>query len=796
MFYPKKDTFLIKKLLLFFLIFYLYGFAKDKVVTAIPEHFPPHYQIDTQGKPFGFAVEVYEEVAKLAGLEIEYIVVPSIKEAAALVVSGEADAMPNSGITPKRLKSSLYTSPMETFQIKAFKRKSSFSINNLEDIENKKVVVVKENVGVQLMKQHPKELLMIVENKNDALLSLLSGESDIFIYPAITVYKLLKELDLKDKIIPLKEPIKEIKRAIRVNKNKPELAKKLDLALRKFIHTKKYQELYIKYFGQNEFVEIKKSNLTMIQIGIGILVVVLLIIIAFYIRTTRLKNEINNVKQRFEKMFRTHDAIMFLIDPESGKIIDANKSAAKFYGYTHQELLSMLINDLNMLSPEEIKKQREEALRYDHNYFEFPHKIKDGSVRTVEVHSSPIETDNGMILFSIIKDITKLKQYEEELEHSNEELQSSLDTLKYTTDLLENERHKYKAILDLASDGVHILDKEGNLLQFSRSFAKILGYTEDEMRELNVKDWVDSISHGELLALIDELIYNPRTFEVQAKRKNGERISLQVNASGIELEGEMYLYASARDITNMKLIEGQAKLASMGEMIGNIAHQWRQPLSIITTSASGMKMQAEFGKEIKTEDIGKFSDLIVQQAEYLSNTIDNFRNFIKGESSYRKITIGKVFESTFSLVSATIKNNNITLITDIQEDAVLYGNSNELTEAFINIINNAKDALKENVANQEDRLLFIVAKQISDTSLEVKIKDSGGGIKEDIIDRIFEPYFTLKHQSVGTGLGLSMAEKIIRERHHGSIEAYNEEFEYNSRHYKGACFRVLFKINE
>ena len=115
-------------------------------------------------------------------------------------------------------------------------------------------------------------------------------------------------------------------------------------------------------------------------------------------------------------------------------------------------------------------------------------------------------------------------------------------------------------------------------------------------------------------------------------------------------------------------------------------------------------------------------------------------------------------------------------------------------QSFINIINNARDAIKDNVKSDDDKYIFIQTLR-NKNKLELSIKDSGGGIPENIIHRIFEPYFTTKHQSVGTGIGLSMTYKMITQRLNGTITVENEEYEYNKRSYKGACFKIVFCEN-
>lgn len=242
---------------------------------------------------------------------------------------------------------------------------------------------------------------------------------------------------------------------------------------------------------------------------------------------------------------------------------------------------------------------------------------------------------------------------------------------------------------------------------------------------------------------------------------------------------------------NEKFISEQSKLASMGEMIGNIAHQWRQPLSIITTIATGIKLEEEQGV-LSPNRLSKSLDEIVKQTKYLSRTIDDFRTFFRKSKKRELLSIVEILNSSLNILEASFKNNYINVVKAFDFDNKIEGLENELTQAFINMLVNSNDAIISNHKNDEDRYIFISTKQI-DNCLVVEIKDTGKGIDENIINRIFEPYFTTKHKSIGTGIGLSMAHQIITKRHDGYINVANTEFKYKNRIYKGACFKVYFK---
>ncbi len=250
------------------------------------------------------------------------------------------------------------------------------------------------------------------------------------------------------------------------------------------------------------------------------------------------------------------------------------------------------------------------------------------------------------------------------------------------------------------------------------------------------------------------------------------------------------LRKTEENMEQMKVIQQQEKLASMGEMIGNIAHQWRQPLSIISTGATGMKFQKKYGV-LTDESFEETCDNINTNAQYLSNTIDDFRNFIKKDHVKTTFKLQKEIDSFLHLVDSSIKNHNITIKLDLKEEIIINGYKNGLTQCFINIFNNAKDAFEEN--NIQDRYIFI-STSIKNKHVEIIIKDNAGGIDSEILPKIFEPYFTTKHQSQGTGLGLHMTYKVIIEGLNGTIEAQNVTYKYNKTNYKGLQFIITLPL--
>ena len=243
---------------------------------------------------------------------------------------------------------------------------------------------------------------------------------------------------------------------------------------------------------------------------------------------------------------------------------------------------------------------------------------------------------------------------------------------------------------------------------------------------------------------------------------------------------------------NQSILHQQAKMAAMGEMIGNIAHQWRQPLSTITTASSGMVLQKDLGI-LTDEFFYDASNKINTSAQYLSQTIDDFRNFFSTNREKSKFLLADTIQVTLDLISAQFSTKDIVVIKNI-ETVELYNYENELIQALINILNNARDELLKKLPGEERFIFVDVYKDEENTSVVIEISDNAGGIKEEIIEKVFEPYFTTKHKSQGTGIGLYMTEEIITKHLDGKVSVENKTHIHNQKEYTGASFKISLPL--
>ena len=241
--------------------------------------------------------------------------------------------------------------------------------------------------------------------------------------------------------------------------------------------------------------------------------------------------------------------------------------------------------------------------------------------------------------------------------------------------------------------------------------------------------------------------------------------------------------------TQEDLLIQQTKLAAMGEMLANIAHQWRQPLSIISTLSTGMKLQKELNIS-NEEDEKRALDNINENVQYLSKTIDDFRNFFKKGNTTSTTDFDKLFTKTLKLIESRLNNKNINIIQNYRSFSFETFES-ELIQVFINILNNSIDAFED---VKSEKYIFINALK-NEEQIEIEIKDNAGGISANIINRIFEPYFTTKGQKQGTGIGLYMCNEIITKHLHGEILVKTEEYQYKNNNYIGATFNIVLPVN-
>jgi len=238
----------------------------------------------------------------------------------------------------------------------------------------------------------------------------------------------------------------------------------------------------------------------------------------------------------------------------------------------------------------------------------------------------------------------------------------------------------------------------------------------------------------------------------------------------------------------------QAKLASMGEMLQNIAHQWRQPLGSLTMIIQSFQTKMMHGK-LTDEFVDKKVNDSLLLADSMSNTLDDFRNFFNPDKVKNEFSLQSCVEHSLELSKYLLEREKITFSLIIKDNIQISGFFNELSHVFLNIINNSKDVLTSKEKTLEKRI-YIVIKKVNNLAQVIMI-DNGGGIPHEVLPKIFEPYYTTKYKSAGTGIGLYMSKQIVEKHMLGTITCKNIKHKLESEHlYDCAKFIISIPIKQ
>jgi PAS domain S-box-containing protein len=481
-----------------------------------------------------------------------------------------------------------------------------------------------------------------------------------------------------------------------------------------------------------------------------------------------------------------------LISDKTGKMIEANLAFLNMLGYSQDEILGKSYLDITHSDYLDLNEDHFNRLidneigmyKITKRYITKNNELLWGNVTVSTIKN---EFNEILYVLAIIEDITQMKTREEDI---------------------IAQRKFLHTIIDENPNIIIVKDYEGKFVLVNQAIARLYNTTTEDMigksdgdynpNKDQVKHYLQSVQ--EIMDLDEtKVVYEESTDILTGKIRYFQSIKKPIS----DRYGNKQLLIIANDITDIKeaqkklkdneeMIHHQSKMAAMGEMLENIAHQWRQPLSVITTSASSVKIHKEMGT-LSDDFLDEVLDAIVKSGNHLSQTIDDFRDFFKPDKEKVRFNIKNTYKKALFLVSSKLKNREIDIIENI-EDIDLYGFDNELVQVIMNLINNARDALEE--SSLEYKYIFIDIYKDKENNIILKICDNAGGIPVNVIGKIFEPYFTTKHKSLGTGIGLYMCEEILVKHMNGEISVKNKEFEYEKNSFKGAEFTLKIPILE
>lgn len=452
-----------------------------------------------------------------------------------------------------------------------------------------------------------------------------------------------------------------------------------------------------------------------------------------------------------------------------------SKQWKNILGYENDEISDILSSWEKLVHPDDLKELKKQEVGYFKDKkinFENKYRIKHKDGHWIWV------LDRGKIIYN--------------------ENSKPIRMIGFNTDIskkveIENELHKSKQLFERFMENIpayiSIKNKDNSVAYANTALTDFLNKTSlvgKNALQLLPKNIADKLiqlgeetkQNGYAETIIDYTDKNNQIHKYKAMAfVIGEKDeNMQIGSMYFDISNEMHL---KEELENKdKIMLAQSRHAAMGEMIGMIAHQWRQPITVIAMGANNLLIDIDL-EDINEESIAEEAQSIIEQTEYLSKTIDDFRNFFRPDKEKEEASINEIILEANKIISKSLEHKRISLSIKYEKNYEVATYSRELLQVFINIIRNAEDVLVEK--RETNRQINIT---IDDNKeyIFINISDNGGGINEDIIDDIFNPYFSTKSKKTGTGLGLYMSKTIIEKHLEGTIKASNID--------NGACFEI------
>ncbi len=534
--------------------------------------------------------------------------------------------------------------------------------------------------------------------------------------------------------------------------------------------------------------------------------------------------QINIQKAYFENLFEFAPDAIAVVDNDD-YVLQINNEFTHLFGYTKNEAQGKKINDL--VVPEELKMNGQKATKRVTNgetiYFDTIRQTKEGRKIDVSIIGKPIFYKREQLaVYAIYRDISTRK-ISEKIQKAIYNISHAANTTVNLQKLIEKIRYFLGTVLDTTNFYIALYDEENDLLTLpfmadekdeATSFPAeqtITGYviktgkpllaTKRDIEDLTkagkttivgslAEVWLGvplkieekTIGVIAVQSYTDKNLYSKKDLELfefvsreiavaierqhvmeNLKKTNSELISLKTTL-------EKRVRYSVKELRQKDhILIQQSRQASMGEMIGNIAHQWRQPLAAVAAIIQNYEDAYEEGT-LDMDYIDKHTDLIMDILTQMSRTIDDFRYFFRPNKMKSNFNVKSVVLKTLKFLESSFKFNNINLTLDMAEDCELEGFPNEYSQVILVILTNSKDALLEREI-KDKKIEISLGKYDNKTVL--KIFDNAGGIKNDVLPKIFDPYFTTKEQGKGTGVGLYMSKTIVEKNMSGKLTCKN-----------------------
>lgn len=379
------------------------------------------------------------------------------------------------------------------------------------------------------------------------------------------------------------------------------------------------------------------------------------------------------------------------------------------------------------------------------------------------------------------------RRFESTVQQHKQELTGISQDLQWNISKRKEVETYYQTLFNVANDAI-LLSRDLQYLECNEKAVEMFGFKREEVIGMNMLDFSPEFQpHGRAsMEMVQDIIARAKTgdqqfFEWTFLRADGREFAAEVGLKVLSLDNQELTLSSIRDISKRVNAEKQLrqaqKMAAMGEMLGAIAHQWRQPLNTLSTYIASLQA-AYHNNRISKDFVQRLTAEADSQIQFMSKTIDDFRHFFRPSKNKEPFDVIVAINSAVKLMQAQLKQSEIVLkikYDGINTPLIVHGYQSEFIHVLVNILANARDAIEERLQEEDAGALRLIEIDLINHVGEViiHVKDHGRGIPKHLLVKIFDPYFTTKATLSGAGIGLYMAKIIVEKEMNGSLLAKN-----------------------
>ncbi len=470
-------------------------------------------------------------------------------------------------------------------------------------------------------------------------------------------------------------------------------------------------------------------------------------------RVERSRRALETSEARYRQMFEGTAAIVFILDSETGTLLEANPAASAFYGRPHRDLVGSNITSINRRNLELVREDMRAARAGSQRVFQSRHCVADGSVRDVEVHSTPIDFGGRPALYVIIHDVTQRREAERRLEDSE---------------------RRYRRLMEEASDAIILLTTQGVILQVNAQACRLLERDREDLVGRSAAELIAPDDLERLPLTLDQIRGDDRRLvERVLLRPDGSQVTAEINST---LAEDGVVQSILRDITERRRLESELRAAqrmeAVGQLTAGIAHDFNNLLTVVLADADLLAQ----GMSQSDPELQRIVDDLKTSARRGSSMIRKLLSFSRhSKLAPVPLDLGRVVENLGDTLRRLLPENLTIEIVDECRGRAVLADPGAVEQILLNLATNARDAMPGGgtlrIRAAVEALVPSPERPYREPGMYgcLHVRDTGEGMDPAVLARAFEPFFTTKPPTEGSGLGLSMIYGLAKQ-HRGYVE--------------------------